>query len=68
MTPLRQRTLTAVLGACFLLCAVSVQAGEAPDASLKSPAWLAPRSGPKLAKPVAGGPSVGLGRSLGVLL
>ncbi len=71
MTPLRQRILTAVLGACFVLCAASVHAQgaqEAPDASLKSPAWLAPKSGPKLSKPVAGGPSVGLGRSLGVLL
>lgn len=71
MTPLRQRILTAVLGACFVLCAASVHAEdgrEAPDTSLKSPAWLAPHSGPKLQKPVAGGPSVGLGRSLGVLL
>jgi flagellar biogenesis protein FliO len=54
-----------------VLCAASVQAQaapEPPDASLKSPAWLAPKSGPKLSKPVAGGPSVGLGRSLGVLL
>ncbi len=71
MTPVRQRILTAVLGACFVLCAASVHAQgeqEAPDASLKSPAWLAPKSGPKLSKPVAGGPSVGLGRSLGVLL
>jgi Flagellar biosynthesis protein, FliO len=68
MTPLRQRTLTALFGACFVLCVASARAVEAPDASLKSPAWLAPRSGPKLAKPVAGGPSVGLGRSLGVLL
>ena len=71
MTPLRQRILTAVLGACFALCAVSARAqdaNEAPDASLKSPSWLAPNSGPKVAKPVAAGASVGLGRSLGVLL
>ncbi len=71
MTPLRQRILTAVLGACFALCAVSARAqegNEAPDASLKSPAWLAPNSSAKVAKPVAGGPSVGLGRSMGVLL
>ncbi|MET0790637.1 MAG: flagellar biosynthetic protein FliO [Polyangiaceae bacterium] len=68
MTPLRQRTLTLVLGACFVLCVASVHAAQAPDASLKSPSWLAPHSGPKLAKPVAGGPRVGLGRSLGVLL
>lgn len=68
MTPLRQRILAAVLGACFALCAVSAHAEEAPDASLKSPSWLAPRTSAKPAKPVAAGPRVSLGRSLGVLL
>jgi len=69
MTPLRQRTLAALFGASFLLCALSAHADEAPDASLQSPAWLAQRSnGPKVAKPIASGPSVGLGRSLAVLL
>lgn len=67
MTPLRQRTLSTLLGACFVLCALSAQAVEAPDASLKSPAWLAPRPATKKPKPVAVGPSVGLGRSLAVL-
>jgi hypothetical protein len=68
MTPLRQRSLTLALAACFVLCALSAAASGASDPSPKSPAWLAPHSGPKLQKPVAGGPSVGLGRSLGVLL
>ena len=71
MTPLRQRTLTAVLGACFVLCAASVQAQSTPApaaAAAKPPAWLAPHTGPKLGKSVAAGPSVGLGRSVGVLL
>lgn len=68
MTPLRQRTLAALFGTCFALCALSAHAEEAPDASLKSPSWLAPRSGVKPVKAVAAGPTVGLGRSLGVLL
>ena len=68
MTPLRQRTLSAVLGACLALCAAAAHAEEAPDASLKSPSWLAPHSGVKVQKPIAAGPAVGLGRSLGVLL
>jgi flagellar biogenesis protein FliO len=68
MTPLRQYVSAALFGACLALGAASVHAEEAPDASLKSPSWLAPRSGPKLARPVAAGPSVGLGRSMGVLL
>ena len=68
MTPLRQRILTAVLGACFVLCAVSAHATAVPDAAQKPPAWLAPHTGPKLNQPVAGGKSLGLGRSLGVLL
>jgi flagellar biogenesis protein FliO len=53
---------------CVALCATAVQAEGAPDASLKSPAWLAPRSAAKLARPIDRGPHVGLGRSLGVLL
>ena len=68
MTPLRQRICAAVLGTCFALCAASARAEEAPDASLKSPAWLAPKSAAKKpAKSLAAGPSVGLGRSLAVL-
>jgi hypothetical protein len=68
MTPLRQYVSAALFGACLALGAVSVHAEEGPDASVKGPSWLAPRSGPKLARPVAAGPSVGLGRSMGVLL
>lgn len=68
MTPLRQRTLAALCGASLALCAASAHADEAPDASLKSsPSWLARKSSVKVAKPVAGGAAVGLGRSLGVL-
>ena len=68
MTPLRQRICAAALGACFALCAASARADETPDASLKSPAWLAPKSAAKKpAKSPAAGPSVGLGRSLAVL-
>lgn len=71
MTPLRQRTLAALLAACFSLCALyasDAHADEAPDASVESPAWLAKKTAPKTAKPVAGGPAVGLGRSMGVLV
>ncbi|HEY1536653.1 MAG TPA: flagellar biosynthetic protein FliO [Polyangiaceae bacterium] len=68
MTPLRQYVSAALLGACLALGAASAHAQEGPDASVKGPSWLAPRSGPKLARPVAAGPSVGLGRSMGVLL
>ena len=68
MTPLRQRICAALLGGCLALCAASARAEEAPDASLKSPAWLAPRSATKSSKAVAAGPSVSLGRSLGALL
>ena len=71
MTPLRQRTLTTLLGACFVLCALSVRAqsaNPAPAVAAPPPAWLAPHTGPKLGKSPAAGPSVGLGRSLGVLL
>jgi flagellar biogenesis protein FliO len=68
MTLLRQRICAALFGACFALCALSAHAEEEPDASLKSPSWLAPRTGSKASRPVAAGPSVGLGRSLGVLL
>jgi len=67
MTPLRQRICAALFGICVALCAAGAQADEAPDASLKSPAWLAPKSAAKPAKVVAAGPSVGLGRSLAVL-
>jgi len=69
MTPLRQGTLAALLGACLALCAARVHAEEAPDASLKSPTWLAPHgTSVKPAKPLAGGATLGLGRSVGVLL
>jgi flagellar biogenesis protein FliO len=68
MTPLRQYVSTALFGACLALCAGSLHAEEGPDASLNGPSWLAPHSGPKVARPVAAGPSVGLGRSMGVLL
>jgi flagellar biogenesis protein FliO len=67
MTPLRQRIYAALFGTCFALCAAGAGAEEAPDASLKSPAWLAPKSAAKPAKAVAAGPSVGLGRSVAVL-
>ncbi|MEI9950996.1 MAG: flagellar biosynthetic protein FliO [Pseudomonadota bacterium] len=65
---MRQRIRAALFGACFALCAAGAQAEEAPDASLKSPTWLAPKSTKKPSKVVAAGPTVGLGRSLGVLL
>ena len=69
MTPLRQQTLAALLAACFSLCAFAAHAEEGPDASLQSPAWLAPKGAAKKpAKPVAGGPAVGIGRSVGVLV
>lgn len=68
MTPVRQRICAALFGVCFALCATGAHALEAPDASLKSPAWLAPKSAAKPHKAVASGPTVGLGRSLGVLL
>ncbi len=68
MTPVRQRICAALFGVCLTLCAAGAQAEEAPDASLKSPAWLAPKSSARPSKAVASGPSVGLGRSLGVLL
>ncbi|HEY3253616.1 MAG TPA: flagellar biosynthetic protein FliO [Polyangiaceae bacterium] len=58
----------ALFGVCFALCAASAQATEAADGSLKSPAWLAPKSTAKPSKVVAAGPSVGLGRSLAVLV
>ena len=68
MTPLRQYVSAALFGAGIALAAASAHADEGPDASVKGPSWLAPHSGPKLAHPVASGPSVGLGRSMGVLL
>jgi flagellar biogenesis protein FliO len=68
MTPLRQYVSAALFGAGLALAAASAHAEEAPDASVKGPSWLAPHSGPKLAQPAASGPSVGLGRSMGVLL
>ncbi len=68
MTPVRQRICAALFGVCLTLCAAGAQAEEAPDASLKSPVWLAPKSSARPSKAVASGPSVGLGRSLGVLL
>jgi len=67
MTPVRQRICAALFGVCFALCATGAHA-EAPDASQKSPAWLAPKSAAKPRQAVASGPTVGLGRSLGVLL
>lgn len=66
MTPSRQRTLAALFGLSLALCAGSAHAEEGPDASVKTPAWLAPHSEKPHA--AASGPSLGLGRSLGVLL
>jgi flagellar biogenesis protein FliO len=66
MTPPRQWLRGALLCLCVALCAASASADEGPDASLKTPTWLAPRSSAPRA--VASGPHVGLGRSLGVLL
>ena len=67
MTRWRQRISAAALGLCLGLCAFSAHADEAPDASIKTPSWLAPHAEkPHVA--AAGGPSVGLGRSLGVVL
>ena len=67
MTPLRQRICGALFGLCLVLCAGVAFADEAPDASVKpAPSWLAPRT--EKPKAVAGGASVGLGRSVGVLL
>jgi flagellar biogenesis protein FliO len=66
MTPLRQRILAVATGLCLALCAFSAQAEEAPDASVKTPSWLAPHTEKPHA--AAAGPSVGLGRSVGVLL
>ncbi|MEP7052876.1 MAG: flagellar biosynthetic protein FliO [Pseudomonadota bacterium] len=68
MTPLRQYVSAALLGACLALCAASAHAEEAPDASLSGPSWLAHSAAPKVARPVAGGASVGVGRSAGVLV
>jgi flagellar biogenesis protein FliO len=68
MTPLRQYVSAAVIGACLALCAASAHAEEGPDASVQGPSWLAHSSAPKIAQPVASGASVGLGRSVGVLL
>ena len=66
MTPSRQRILAGLLGLCLGLCAFSARADEGPDASVKTPSWLAPHSEKPHA--AAAGPSVSLGRSLGVLL
>jgi flagellar biogenesis protein FliO len=69
MTPLRQFVSAALFGALLAFGAAAAHADEEPDASLKSPSWLASRSSsPKAARPVAAGPSLGLGRSVGVLL
>ena len=68
MTPLRQYVSAALFGACLALCAVGAHAEEAPDASVQGPSWLAHSSAPKIAHPAASGASLGLGRSLGVLL
>ncbi len=67
MTPPRQRSLAALL---FVLAAVLssslASAEEGPDASLTARPWLAPHATPKATK-VAGGATLGLGRSLAVL-
>ncbi len=69
MTPSRQYVSAALLGIVLALGAASAHAEEEPDASLKSPSWLAPRTGTvKKPRAVAAGPSIGLGRSLSVLL
>lgn len=65
MTPSRQRTLAAFFCFCLGLWATPARAEEGPDASVKTPSWLAPHNEKPHA--VAGGQSVGLGRSLGVL-
>ncbi len=68
MTPRCQRICSALLGLCLVLCASAAFAEEAPDASVKAPpAWLSPRT-EKPHTAATGGPSVGLGRSVGVLL
>ncbi|MEO7038231.1 MAG: flagellar biosynthetic protein FliO [Polyangiaceae bacterium] len=68
MTPLRQYVSATLVGACLALCAAGAYAEEGPDASVPGPSWLAHSSAPKVAQPVAGGPSLGVGRSVGVLL
>ncbi|HEX2671323.1 MAG TPA: flagellar biosynthetic protein FliO [Polyangiaceae bacterium] len=71
MTPLRQRICAALFGLCLSLCALVApvaQAAGAPDASPKSPSWLAPKSAAKPPQVVAGAPRMGLGRSLIALL
>ncbi|HYP99694.1 MAG TPA: flagellar biosynthetic protein FliO [Polyangiaceae bacterium] len=71
MTPLRQRICAALFGVSIALCALvapAAHAAGAPDASPKSPTWLAPKSAAKPPQVVAGAPRMGLGRSLIVLL
>jgi len=71
MTPLRQRICVALFSACFALSVGAASAAEGqPNGAAKAPAWLAPNTGAKPAKPakpVAAGSSLGLGRSLAVL-
>src|SRR6478735_2641748 len=71
MTPLRQRICAALFGVSIALCALvapAAHAAGAPDASPKSPTWLAPKSAAKPPQVVAGAPRMGLGRSLIALL
>ncbi len=68
MTPLRHYVSAALLGLVCALGAASARAQEGPDASLKSRSWLAAKSGAVKTRPVAVGPSIGLGRSLSVLV
>ncbi|HYP87165.1 MAG TPA: flagellar biosynthetic protein FliO [Polyangiaceae bacterium] len=70
MTPLRQRICAALFGVSIALCALVAPAAHAgaPEASPKSPTWLAPKSAAKPPQVVAGAPRMGLGRSLIALL
>jgi len=68
MTPLRQRTLALLFALGVVLCALPVCAEEAPDASVQGRSWLAAKTPAAKHAPVAQSPTVGLGRSLGVLL
>jgi flagellar biogenesis protein FliO len=68
MTPARQRSFVALLALLGGLLIGSLAAAEdGPDASVTERSWLAPQAGAKKPSQVAGGSTVGLGRSLAVL-
>jgi flagellar biogenesis protein FliO len=68
MTPPRQRLLAALLVFLGLACSSALGAAEeAPDASVATRSWLAPHAD-KPPSRAATGSTVGLGRSLAVLL